>query len=155
MRSLGAFEHGTDQSIARLLEERVPGLGVRTRDRVVEQPSRDAPPGGRDERGIGQESLDDGGVESKAPLLDVIVKVHARSIQRAGSWSTLAVPSTLPANGSLDAPAAVDRRARRDALRDLRANRRYEDQNDAASLRRDPAWKVACDRNADEDDAAA
>lgn len=29
----------------------------------------------------------------------------------------------------------------------------YEDQNDAASLRRDPAWKVACDRNADEDDA--
>lgn len=29
----------------------------------------------------------------------------------------------------------------------------YEDQNDATSLRRDPAWKVACDRNADEADA--
>jgi Transposase DDE domain group 1 len=29
----------------------------------------------------------------------------------------------------------------------------YEDQNDAASLRLDPAWKVACDRNADETDA--
>jgi hypothetical protein len=29
----------------------------------------------------------------------------------------------------------------------------YEDQNDATSLRLDPAWKVACDRNADENDA--
>lgn len=29
----------------------------------------------------------------------------------------------------------------------------YEDQNDATSLRRDPAWKVACDRSVDEDDA--
>jgi len=29
----------------------------------------------------------------------------------------------------------------------------YEDQNDAASLRLDPAWKVACDRNVDEADA--
>ena len=29
----------------------------------------------------------------------------------------------------------------------------YEDQNDATTLRRDPVWKVACDRNVDEDDA--
>src|SRR5258708_14396062 len=29
----------------------------------------------------------------------------------------------------------------------------YEDQNDATALRRDPVWKVACDRNVDEDDA--
>jgi hypothetical protein len=29
----------------------------------------------------------------------------------------------------------------------------YEDQNDATSLRQDPAWKVACDRNVDEADA--
>jgi hypothetical protein len=29
----------------------------------------------------------------------------------------------------------------------------YEDQNDATSLRNDPVWKVACDRNVDEDDA--
>jgi hypothetical protein len=29
----------------------------------------------------------------------------------------------------------------------------YEDQNDATSLRHDPAWKVACDRNVDEIDA--
>jgi hypothetical protein len=29
----------------------------------------------------------------------------------------------------------------------------YEDQNDATSLRLDPAWKVACDRNVDEVDA--
>ena len=29
----------------------------------------------------------------------------------------------------------------------------YEDQNDATSLRLDPAWKVACDRDADEADA--
>jgi hypothetical protein len=29
----------------------------------------------------------------------------------------------------------------------------YEDQNDATSLRQDAAWKVACDRNVDEDDA--
>jgi hypothetical protein len=29
----------------------------------------------------------------------------------------------------------------------------YEDQNDAASLRLDPAWKVACDRDVDEADA--
>ncbi len=29
----------------------------------------------------------------------------------------------------------------------------YEDQNDATSLRQDPAWKVACDRNVDEVDA--
>lgn len=29
----------------------------------------------------------------------------------------------------------------------------YEDQNDATSLRQDPAWKVACDRNVDEGDA--
>jgi hypothetical protein len=29
----------------------------------------------------------------------------------------------------------------------------YEDQNDATSLRLDPAWKVACDRTADEPDA--
>jgi hypothetical protein len=29
----------------------------------------------------------------------------------------------------------------------------YEDQNDATSLRCDPAWKVACDRDADETDA--
>ena len=29
----------------------------------------------------------------------------------------------------------------------------YEDQNDATSLRNDPAWKVACDRNVDEADA--
>jgi hypothetical protein len=29
----------------------------------------------------------------------------------------------------------------------------YEDQNDATSLRHDPAWKVACDRNVDEADA--
>ncbi len=29
----------------------------------------------------------------------------------------------------------------------------YEDQNDATSLRKDPAWKVACDRNVDEVDA--
>jgi hypothetical protein len=29
----------------------------------------------------------------------------------------------------------------------------YEDQNDATSLRLDPAWKVACDRNVDEADA--
>lgn len=29
----------------------------------------------------------------------------------------------------------------------------YEDQNDATALRHDPAWKVACDRDADEDDA--
>lgn len=29
----------------------------------------------------------------------------------------------------------------------------YEDQNDATSLRQDPAWKVACDRSVDEVDA--
>jgi len=29
----------------------------------------------------------------------------------------------------------------------------YEDQNDAASLRLDPAWKVACDRSTGDDDA--
>jgi hypothetical protein len=29
----------------------------------------------------------------------------------------------------------------------------YEDQNDATALRSDPVWKVACDRNVDEDDA--
>src|ERR1700678_4407790 len=29
----------------------------------------------------------------------------------------------------------------------------YEDQNDATSLRNDPMWKVACDRNADNADA--
>jgi len=29
----------------------------------------------------------------------------------------------------------------------------YEDQNDSTSLRLDPAWKVACDRNTDEADA--
>jgi hypothetical protein len=29
----------------------------------------------------------------------------------------------------------------------------YEDQNDATSLRKDPAWKVTCDRNVDEVDA--
>jgi hypothetical protein len=29
----------------------------------------------------------------------------------------------------------------------------YEDQNDATSLRHDPAWKVACDRDVDESDA--
>lgn len=29
----------------------------------------------------------------------------------------------------------------------------YEDQNDATSLRHDPAWKVACDRNVEEADA--
>lgn len=29
----------------------------------------------------------------------------------------------------------------------------YEDQNDATALRHDPVWKVACDRNVDEDDA--
>src|SRR5260370_37852006 len=29
----------------------------------------------------------------------------------------------------------------------------YEDQNDATSLRLDPAWKVACDRDVDEADA--
>lgn len=60
------------------------------------------------------------------------------------------------------APLLVDRRdprlvqhPRLEQLRQrvLQIAMGYEDQNDATSLRHDPAWKVACDRNVDEAEA--
>lgn len=60
------------------------------------------------------------------------------------------------------APLLVDRRdprltqhARLEQLRQrvFQIVMGYEDQNDATALRHDPLWKVACDRNVDEDDA--
>jgi hypothetical protein len=60
------------------------------------------------------------------------------------------------------APLLVDRRnprfvqhPRLEQLRQrvLQIAMGYEDQNDANSLRHDPAWKIACDRNVDEADA--
>jgi hypothetical protein len=60
------------------------------------------------------------------------------------------------------APMLVDRRdprliqhPRLEQLRQrvLQIAMGYEDQNDATSLRHDPAWKVACDRNVDEANA--
>lgn len=60
------------------------------------------------------------------------------------------------------APILVDRRdprlvqhPRLEQLRQrvLQIAMGYEDQNDATSLRHDPAWKVACDRNVDEAEA--